>query len=103
MKKEINFPVIGAIVAWESQAHGSWMSKIGRVTRLPVPGAKPSTSAARFEMDILAKYDTKVDSGDIIVDTKKPRSFRKVTNKKGLATINQLRTPMAWEIAEVSE
>ena len=47
---------VGDLVAWESQAQGSFKSKVGRITALPVPGAKLSTSAGKYQLDVIGSY-----------------------------------------------
>lgn len=56
---------IGDQVAWESQAAGSWKTKIGRVITMPKPGADARTTAGKVQLEVLASYpiDTNADIG----------------------------------------
>ena len=101
-------PAIGSILAWESQAQGSWKVKIGRVVGLPPVGADARTSSGKIALEILATYCPPEDKGGMYIPDAlgvgalgrlKKMEFKAylAPYKIGRATTSQIRIPKAWE------
>lgn len=89
---------IGDLVAWESQAAGSWRTKIGKIAAVPHPNADQRTSESKYRINVLASYPLNKEK-DIGLANGFIRA--KTTQSEGRAGINQLRTPSAAEYMAV--
>lgn len=92
---------VGDIIAWESQAAGSWKTKIGKIVRIPKVGADLRTSRGKFEVEILASYVTPILGGVIVTPRSPFAELAFVRHRKpykiGRPGENQIRTPTEWE------
>lgn len=81
---------VGDLVAWESQAAGSWRTKIGNIVALPHPDADQRTSASKVRIKVLVSYplDKEKDIG-----MAKGAIRAKTTQAEGRASVKQLRFP----------
>lgn len=111
MKQSTITPAVGSIVAWESQAAGSWKTKIGRVVHLPREGAMDGrNTSSKYRILVLASYDLPTNKrGEMFVPTEHEveslrerlgiKVFRNPdTHRIGVATGNQIRIPKRWEL-----
>lgn len=92
---------VGDIIAWESQAAGSWKTKIGKIVQIPKVGADQRTSSAKFEVEILASYVPPIRDGVIETLRSPVAELAFVRHRKpykiGRPGENQIRTPTEWE------
>jgi len=85
---------VGDLVAWESQAAGSWRTKIGRIVSIPHPNADQRTSASKVRIKVLASYPVSTEKD---IGKAKGVIRAKTTQAEGRASIKQMRTPSAAE------
>lgn len=89
---------VGDLVAWESQAAGSWRTKIGKIVALPKPGEDLRTSASKVRIKVLASYPL---VGEKDVGKAKGAIQAKTAQAEGRASIKILRTLTDAELAAV--
>jgi len=85
---------VGDLVAWESQAAGSWRTKIGKIVALPQPGEDQRTSASKVRIKVLVSYPLIAEKD---IGLAKGAIRAKTTQAEGRASIKQLRTPSEAE------
>lgn len=85
---------VGDLVAWESQAAGSWRTKIGKIVALPHPGTDQRTSASKVRIKVQASYPLTKEKD---IGMAKGTIRAKTTQAEGRASVKQLRAPSAAE------
>lgn len=85
---------VGDLVAWESQAAGSWRTKIGKVVAIPHPGTDQRTSASKVRIKVLVSYPLAKEKD---IGMAKGAIRAKTTQAEGRASVKQLRAPSAAE------